>query len=89
MASTVKWRNGEKHPTVITGMRNLPKRPVKWWGNAVVYLCDGSKAEASWNSRGPITVEQAQLAMHEVVQQLVTDVGAEEGIDASYTMQCR
>lgn len=89
MASTVKWRNGEKHPTVVTGMRNLPKRPVPWWGTAVVYLNDGSKSEASWKSRGPITVEQAKLAMHEVVQELVSEVGAEEGSDASYIMQCR
>lgn len=89
MASVVKWRNGEKHPSVVTGMRNLPKRPVPWWGTATLYLKDGSKIESRWNSRGPITVEQAKLAMHQVVSELVLEVNAEDGVDACYIMQCR
>lgn len=89
MASTVKWHNGQKHPTVVTGMRNLPKKAVRWWGTAAVYLATGEKVESRWNSKGPITVEQAKLAMYEVVKDLVASIQGDEATDAHYVMQCR
>lgn len=80
-------------PVVVTGMKNLPKKPVRWWGAAVFYMKDGSRAEANWNSRGPMTIEQAQLAMRAVVDQLVADIRKEQAfddaVDAGYVMQCR
>lgn len=76
-------------PVVMTGTRNLPKKPVRWWGTAVIYLKDGGRTESSWNSKGPVTVEQAQLAMHAVVQEMVKEVENDEAVDAGFVMQCR
>lgn len=76
-------------PVVQTGVKNLPKKPVRWWGAAVIYLADGTRSEANWFSKGPMTVEQAQLAMHAVVEELVKDVEQDEAVDAGFVMQCR
>lgn len=76
-------------PVVTTGVKNLPKKPVRWWGAAVIYLKDGTRTEASWFSKGPMTVDQAKLAMHEVVEQLAKEVENDEAVDAGFVMQCR
>lgn len=76
-------------PVVVTGVRNLPKKPVRWWGTAVIYLRDGGRTETSWNSRGAMTVEQARLAMVAAVEQMVKEVDKDEAVDSGFVMQCR
>lgn len=76
-------------PVVTTGVKNLPRKPVVWWGAAVIYMKDGSYTEANWHSKGPMTVEQAQLAMHAVVKELVDEVNNDDAVDAGFVMQCR
>ena len=55
----------------------------------MIYLADGTYSEHTWHSKGPMTVEQARLAMHAVVEQLVKDVEQDEAVDAGFVMQCR
>lgn len=89
MGSTVVWRDGMDRPVVKTGVRNLPKKPVPWWGTAVVYLADGSRIETEWHSRGKMTCEQAREAMHAAVKDMIADIKDDVSVDAGFVMQCR
>ena len=74
--ATVTWHNGMQRPVITPGLRYLPKKPVRWWGSAVVYLADGSRIESDWRSHGPMTTEQARIAMQEVVKQMISEIQA-------------
>lgn len=90
MGSVIRWRDGQKHPEVVTGLRNLPKKPVRWWGSAVIFLRDGSRIESNWNSRGAITVDEAREAMRAVAKDLIAELDdPEDAIDSGFVMNCR
>lgn len=89
MASTVIWRDGMASPEVSTGLKNLPKKPVIWWGSAVVYLKDGTRSESTWRARKPMTTDQAKEAMRAVVKDLISDIDKDLAVDSGFIMQCR
>lgn len=90
MGSLIRWRDGQKHPEVVTGLRNLPKKPVKWWGSAVIFLRDGSSIQSDWRSRGAITVDDAREAIRAVAKDMIADLDdPSDAIDSGFMMQCR
>lgn len=90
MASVVRWRDGQPHPEVLTKVRNLPKKPVRWWGSAFIILRDGGRIESDWKIRGDITVDQARDAMRAVAKDMIADLeNPDDAIDSGFTMQCR
>lgn len=90
MASVVRWRDGMLYPEVLTRLRNLPKKPVRWWGSAFIILRDGSRIESDWRSRGDITVEQAREAMRVVARDMIADLeNPDDAVDSGFVMHCR
>lgn len=90
VGSFIRWRDGQKHPEVVTGVRNLPKKPVIWWGSAVIFLRDDSRIESDWRSRGPITVVQAKDAIRAVARDMIADLtNPDDAIDSGFVMHCR
>ncbi|AEY69635.1 hypothetical protein PEp14_00046 [Erwinia phage PEp14] len=90
MAVTVTWRDGWKHPIVTPSLRQLPRKAVVWWGDAVIYMKDGSRLESSWHSRRPISAEQAKEAMRAVAADMIADLeNPDDAVDSGFVMKCR
>lgn len=89
MAVSVTWRNGMSNPVVHPAVRFLPRKPVVWWGTAVIYLKDGSRIESAWHSKRRLTIDQARAAMQQVAADLATEVTDEEATDSGFIMSCR
>ncbi|AXF51472.1 hypothetical protein PQA73_gp44 [Erwinia phage Pavtok] len=90
MGVRVTWRDGMQHPTVTPSIRQLPRKPVVWWGHAVIYMRDGSRLETYWHSKRPIDVDQAKEAMRAVAADMIKDLeNPDEATDSGFVMQCR
>lgn len=90
MSVRVTWRDGMPYPVVTPSIKQLPKKPVIWWGDAVIYLRDGTHLESSWHSKRPITVEQAKEAMRAVARDMIADLeNPDDAVDSGFVMNCR
>jgi len=84
----VVWRFGTGRAR-LTNKVTLPKKPVKWWGEAWFLQPDGTKLTTTWHSKTPIIYEDAYKAMHAVVADLRVENGENGAIDAGFYMECR
>lgn len=89
MSSRIIWRNPQTEPTCTTGLHNLPRKPVIWWGSAYVIRPDGEKDTISWHSKKPMTTAQAKETIKLVVAEMLAESDQQLAIDAGFDINCR
>lgn len=87
--SLVRWCNRMDGPPIVDGKRSVPKKPVIWIGSIWLVLPDGEKQERSWRSNQPITRQQAQTVLAQLLEQMVAEVGNDAAVDAGFWMKSR
>jgi len=87
--SLVQWNNGMDGPPVVDNARSVPKKPVIWHGEIWIVLPDGEKDTRAWRSNQPITRQQAQTVMAQLLASLVGEHGKDAAVDAGFWMRSR
>ena len=87
--SLVQWNNSMDGPPVVDNARSVPKKPVMWHGEIWIVLPDGEKDTRAWRSNQPITRQQAQTVMAQLLASLVGEHGKDAAVDAGFWMRSR
>ncbi len=86
----VIWKLGFEHAK-ITGLRTAPRRPVPWFGSVTVMTPDKVAHTRSWRSKKgqPLSVNDVLHVMHAMLQDLIDEIGHNQGIDAWWACESR
>ncbi|MNR36851.1 hypothetical protein D3C85_1548250 [compost metagenome] len=89
--SLVQWRNSMNGPPVVFGARNVPKKPVIWYGEIWLILpgTPPIKDTRQWRSKNPITRQDAQAVLAAMLDDLVAEHGNDAAIDSGFWMRSR
>lgn len=86
----VFWKLGMEHART-EGARTAPRRPVPWFGSVTVMTPDKAAHTRSWRStKGqPLMMRDVIAVMHAMLQDIIEEVGHNQGIDAWWSVQSR
>lgn len=87
--SLVQWHNRMSGPPVVDNARSVPKKPVIWRGEIWLILATGEKDSRAWRSNTPITRQQAQTVMAQLLASLVGEHGRDAAVDAGFWLRSR
>jgi hypothetical protein len=87
--SLVQWHNSMDGPPVVDNARSVPKRAVIWFGEIWLTLPTGEKDTRAWRANKPITRQQAQTVMAQLLASLVGEHGKDAAVDAGFWMRSR
>jgi hypothetical protein len=86
--SRVHWRNGMSLP-VVDNARSVPKKPVIWIGEIWLQLPTGFKDIRAWRANKPLTRQQAQTVLHQLLEELIDEHGNDAAVDSGFWMKSR
>lgn len=86
--SHVFWRNSMAVP-VVENARSVPKKPVIWFGEIWLILPDGEKDTRAWRANKPMTRQQAQTVLAQLLDQLIGEHGIDAAVDSGFFMRSR
>jgi hypothetical protein len=86
----VFWKLGMEHART-EGAKTAPRRPVPWFGSVTVMTPDKTVHTRSWHSKKgqPLVMRDVMAVMHAMVQDIIDEVGHNQGIDAWWSVQSR
>lgn len=95
--SRVEWRNGMPAPMIVSVVGRpcgAPKKPVIWHGEIwlLVPAEDPTKLEKdvrAWRANKPLTRQQAQAVLAQLLEQLIGEHGTDAAVDSGFWMQSR
>ena len=73
----------------VDNRRSVPRKPVTWWGDVWLLMPDGARHIRSWRSQSKVTRPDAQLILAAMLDDLITECGANAAIDSGFSLQCR
>ena len=73
------------------GAKTAPRRPVPWFGSVTVITPDKTKHTRSWHSKKnqPLSIRDVIAVMGAMLDDIIADVGHNQGIDAHWQVQSR
>lgn len=86
--SHIFWRNSMAVP-VIDNARSVSKKPLIWFGEIWLILPDGEKDTRAWRSNKPMTRQQAQTVLAQLLDQLIGEHGSDAAVDSGFFMRSR
>lgn len=86
----VFWKLGMEHAKT-EGAATAPRRPVPWHGSVTVMTPDQVAHTRAWRSKKnqPLTIREVMAVMHGMLQDIIDEVGHNQGIDAWWSVQSR
>lgn len=95
--SRVEWRNGMAAPAIVSVRgrpSGTPKKPVIWHGEIWLKLPAGEDGRCetdirAWRANKPLTKQQAQAVLRQLLDQLIGEHGKQSAIDSGFWMQSR
>lgn len=87
--SLVRWNSLMAGPPQVDGKRGVPKKPVIWVGSIWLDMPGGEKTERSWRSNQPMTKEQAQTVLAQLLEQMIAEVGNDTAVGSGFWMKSR
>lgn len=67
----------------------LPKKPVSWIGEIWLLMPDGERDIRAWRSNQPITTNQAQTVLGQLLDQLIGEHGKDTAVDSGFWCKSR
>lgn len=86
----ITWRLGMEKAVTVGGA-SAPRKPVPWFGSVTVVTPGGSKVTRSWNTSKaqPLRMSDVLATMHAMVDDIVSELGHNQGVDAWWSVQSR
>lgn len=88
MSAIIEWNN-EMKTTQPRIQGQLPRKPVVWIGEIWLLIPGGEKDIRAWRSNSPITTDQAQTVLGQLLDSLIGEHGKDSAISSGFWCRSR